>query len=137
MIRADLFRFQSDMFQTLGTLTFWDKTIMEYKCSTLELGWKNNEKMISCIQEGTYKAVKRYSEKFGWHWHLVDVPDRSLILIHKGNYYTDVNGCILVGQRHEDLNKDGLSDVIGSTKTMQEINELLGNQNEFQIRVYS
>jgi len=137
MIRAELPRFQSDKFQTLGNLVFWNQTIKEFECATLELAWNDNKQDISCIPEGVYKVVKRYSEKFKDHWHITDVPGRELILIHSGNFYFELKGCILVGEKHVHINNDSLVDVSNSKKTLNEINKVLGNQKEFELKIYS
>ena len=64
-------------------------------CHTIELPWKNNERRVSCIPEGEYFIVKRYSPKFKWHLHVVDVPNRSFILFHPANNaLKELNGCI-------------------------------------------
>ena len=64
-------------------------------CSTIELPWKNNEPRISCIPEGTYGLVKRYSPRHQWHFEVKDVPGRQLILIHPANdAISELQGCI-------------------------------------------
>jgi hypothetical protein len=64
-------------------------------CNTIELPWRDNQRRISCIPEGRYRVVKRYTPKFGWHCLLLDVPDRSLILIHAFNdALKESKGCI-------------------------------------------
>ena len=64
-------------------------------CYSIELPWKENSHGISCIPEGRYLLVKRYSEKFKWHLHVTDVKDRSFILIHPANdAQKELNGCI-------------------------------------------
>jgi hypothetical protein len=64
-------------------------------CNTIELPWRNNEKKVSCIPEGKYFIRKRYSQKFAWHLEVVDVANRSLILIHPANNaMLELNGCI-------------------------------------------
>lgn len=64
-------------------------------CATIELPWKNNQSRISCIPEGKYQVIKRYSPHFRWHLQLRDVPGRQLILIHPGNdAITELKGCI-------------------------------------------
>ena len=64
-------------------------------CSTIELPWKNNQSRISCIPEGKYKLIKRYSPHFKWHLQLMDVPGRELILIHPANdALNELKGCI-------------------------------------------
>ena len=64
---------------------------------TLEDAWKDNAKQVSCIPTGTYKIVRHKSPKFGKTYKVLDVPDRSDILIHAGNTHEDTQGCILVG----------------------------------------
>lgn len=64
-------------------------------CWTIELPWKNNQQRVSCIPEGTYRVTKRWSEKFKSHLQLLDVPGRSLILLHPANdALKELNGCI-------------------------------------------
>lgn len=64
-------------------------------CNTIELPWKENQKRVSCIPEGKYPLRKRYSRKFGRHIELVNVKNRSLILIHPANNaLLELNGCI-------------------------------------------
>lgn len=64
-------------------------------CSTIELPWRANKPNISCIPEGRYQLEKRYSLKFKWHLHLMNVPNRSLILIHPANNaLAELKGCI-------------------------------------------
>jgi hypothetical protein len=64
-------------------------------CHTIELPWIHNEHQKSCIPEGEYRIVKRYSQKFGWHLHLTDVPGREMILIHPANNaLKELKGCI-------------------------------------------
>jgi Family of unknown function (DUF5675) len=76
---------------TNGKLEFEGKLI----CLTIELPWKKNEKRISCIPEGKYFINKRYSKKFQFHLEVLDVKDRSLILLHPANNaLKELNGCI-------------------------------------------
>jgi hypothetical protein len=61
----------------------------------IELPWLNNQKHISCIPEGEYELKARYSPKFGHHLQLIDVKDRSLILLHPANNAKrELRGCI-------------------------------------------
>src|SRR5690606_26150009 len=67
----------------------------ELVCYAIELPWKDNARNISCIPEGSYPLVKRYSKRFGWHILIKDVPDRSSILIHPANdAQKELQGCI-------------------------------------------
>ncbi len=117
--------YKSNKTEVLGELSVFDEQVFLYKCKTLELPWKNNQTSVSCIPEGTYDVVKRYSDKYKNHFHLLNVPDRSFILIHSGNYYTQTEGCILVGDNHTDINADGHSDVTNSRKTLAELYKFL------------
>lgn len=67
----------------------------QFICYTIELPWKHNEPMVSCIPEGSYLLKKRYSRKLRWHIELVAVPNRSLILVHPANHaLSQLYGCI-------------------------------------------
>lgn len=76
---------------TNGTL----KVDSEELCFTIELPWKENKTGISCIPEGKYEVKKRFSEKYGKHLIVCNVPDRELILFHPANNaITELRGCI-------------------------------------------
>jgi hypothetical protein len=64
-------------------------------CDTIELPWRNNQRRVSCIPEGTYKIRRRYTVKFGWHCWVENVPGRDAILIHAFNdALKESKGCI-------------------------------------------
>ncbi len=64
-------------------------------CNTIELPWLQNQRNVSCIPEGRYELRKRFIKKFGLHLLVVDVQDRSWILIHPVNdAKTQLKGCI-------------------------------------------
>ncbi|WP_299755295.1 DUF5675 family protein [uncultured Pontibacter sp.] len=115
----------SDSKQTLGQMEVVRNDQAVFSCKTLELAWRNNEPQISCIPTGTYQVVKRWSQKYGNHFHVLGVPGRSYILIHVGNYYTEIRGCILVGTTHTDINRDGYRDVTSSKATLNKLLELM------------
>lgn len=65
---------------------------------TLELPWKNNQSNISCIPDGVYIAERDFYHHGGYEcFELRNVPNRSEIKIHIGNYPKDVKGCIVLG----------------------------------------
>lgn len=72
---------------------------------TLELPYRNNQSSISSIPAGKYDATIKFEgskgpyTKEGFRITLLDVPDRSGIQIHIGNYPTEIEGCILVGTK--------------------------------------
>jgi hypothetical protein len=64
-------------------------------CYTIELPWLQNQHNISCIPEGKYELRKRFVQKFGVHLVVVDVPERSWILIHPAtDAKKHLQGCI-------------------------------------------
>ena len=70
------------------------------ECFTLENPWKGNERNVSCVPAGTYKLRHTNSPRYGPDsLKLCDVPGRSHILIHQGNWERNTRGCILVGKQ--------------------------------------
>ena len=129
----------------LNRLTYGEKqTIGKWYClddndyikklfDTLELAWKNNQNSISCIPEGVYKVVKRWTKQRGWHLHITGVKGRTWILVHKGNFYYHIEGCILPGLNLIDSNDDNLLDVSNSEKALNEILDIMPNKFELEI----
>ena len=118
--KAILTRISDDGRQTLGHIKLINGK-KELQLVTLELPWKDNERQISCIPKGTYEVKLRWSNNFGTHYHVLNVPNRDLILIHSGNFNKDTKGCILVGKKFADINKDGLMDVAMSRDALNDM----------------
>lgn len=78
------------------------------ECHTLEPKEQGDAPL--CIPEGKYEVRLEMSPHFGYPTpHLQDVPGRSYIEIHIGNYPSQTHGCILVGQTTD-------TDFIGMSK---------------------
>lgn len=117
--------------------TFTDKSTLgklylngEFYGHTLELAWKDNQKRASCIPKGVYEVKKRHTEKSKYkyeHLHILDVPDRELILMHIGNYPKNSKGCILVG------NTRALNFVGESRKAFYKLMYDLGSFEEIEL----
>jgi Family of unknown function (DUF5675) len=68
-----------------------------FVCHTLELPWKNNQSYVSSIPEGSYPAILRYDKPDKWRIQLDEVPNRTVVQIHTGNFPSHIEGCLLVG----------------------------------------
>lgn len=106
----------------------------EFLCFTLENAWKDNEPRVSCIPEGVYPLS---TKEYGRYWEkykplpipiLEDVPNRSQILIHPGNFPKDTLGCILVGDTRS-------KDFVGNSRnTWKKHHNVITNCNEIEIK---
>jgi hypothetical protein len=70
-------------------------------CWTIEPPWRDNMINESCIPAGLYDFRDR-DRWFGWKKYgrtieIINVPDRSDILLHPGNWARDTKGCIVPG----------------------------------------
>lgn len=96
------------------------------QCFVLELGWKNNEPMISCVPEGVYKCSLRPSQKWSptppLLYELKPVQGRTDILIHAGNTIRDSLGCLIVGSAFTD-DPVGATFIRNSRKTLMALHE--------------
>lgn len=138
-MKAKLIRLCDNGKQTIGTLViFNEKNNPIATFPTLELPYLDNKRKISCIKTGTYNLSLVDSPKFGKQgfYHVTqngnEVEGRSAIGLHRGNYNTDTQGCILVGYRHLDNNKDGNLDVINSKLAFT---ELVSIGKEFELEI--
>ena len=101
---ARLRRLQTGVQGTFGLLVLPGA---ERPLTTAEPPWRRNRRGVSCIPPGTYTCTWSRSPRFGFVYHVHDVPGRSSILIHPGNLAGDAEvgldthtqGCILVGER--------------------------------------
>lgn len=108
--------------QTTGILKLCDSqgnTILIF--DTLELGYKNNERGISCIPTGVYVVQRKTSYRHGQCFELQNVLGRDNILIHKGNFNEDTKGCILIGNGYKDINFDEMPDLLNSRIAMKNL----------------
>ncbi len=74
------------------------------------------------------------SPKFGNTFEVTNVPNRSEILLHKGNITDDSHGCILVGEQFEPV-KDKRVGVLASAKGFDEFLKRTEGFDEFQLRI--
>lgn len=127
-----------DKTQTLGScVVFNEDRKPVFSAISLERGWNNNKKNISCIPSGMYKVVLEYSNSFKRHlYEIKDVKDRSECKFHSANYWYQLNGCIALGEKLADINGDGYNDITSSKKTMRRFEKALDGDNEFLLIIY-
>lgn len=109
-------------------------------CKTLELPWRENKSNISCVPSQEYIVKIRQSPKYGKIFWLTNVPKRSYILIHSGNYAGDKNkgfkthvaGCILIGMTHGFLN--GQRAILNSRIILKKFMNFM-NDEEFKLHI--
>ncbi len=83
-----------------------------------------------CITPGVYNCIPHDSPKHPDTYEILNVPGRTSILIHTGNYASDTEGCILPGLT---INEDKL--MVGRSKdAMKYLHELIG-KDDFSIEV--
>jgi len=123
-MKAILIRTFDDEVQTLGEFRMYDGERMVFQCKTLELPWRDNDNNVSRIPAGWYPVRRRRSKRFNDHFHIMDVDDRTLILIHVGNYHKQTEGCVLLGQKYVDIDGDGHLDVAVSRVTINKLLEI-------------
>lgn len=117
--------------ETLGSI--YDDSITDPEkaiiCKTMELPWLNNKNNVSCIPEDLYIVTKMkpsFGRDYGYFRFAYVIgrtmnpgANMSSILMHRITYVKDLAGCVGVGGRHADLNKDGIPDMADSGKKLQ------------------
>ena len=123
---------------TIGKLTLPDG----WSCFTMENPWLDNARGESCIPEGTYTMGKRVSPivqrtsrgQYEQGWEVQDVPGRSFIMIHPGNWVSNTDGCLLPGRAIAFTADRGLM-VTSSQIAFKELMERLETQATWTIEI--
>lgn len=113
---------------------------------TVERPWLGNKKYESCIPDGNYFLESRHSPvvsrssggEFQEGWEVTDVPGRTFIMLHPGNWPGDLAGCIAPGKRYlVTQNRKGQysNSVMDSRTAFREMMELMDQYNDWTLDV--
>jgi len=112
---------------TLGKLSIDDNVFW-----IAERPWRGNKKEISCIPSGTYTCKRYISKRFGETFEVTEVPNRTYILFHVGNFpEKDSHGCLLVGSSL----MPNAPAVASSKNAMTKFREILKDVESFELRI--
>lgn len=125
---------------TFGILTVFEDSSPLLSLFTGELPWRDNLPKKSCIPKGKYECQPWNSKKYPNTYNVMDVPGRTAILIHAGNFcgnrdegfLSNVEGCILVGTKFGSIS--GQQAVLSSKIAMSRLRNVLGS-NFFELSV--
>lgn len=138
---------QTQMIHMMRQYTPWgvigEWNMPGYSCATLERPWQGNARGMSCIPEGVYTMQKRQSPvvsritsgRYPQGWEITDVPGRTHIMVHPGNWVRNSDGCVLVG-RERTIQNDELM-ITHSQTTFDELMTALGLHDEWLISIES
>lgn len=117
--------------RTLGDLITEEGEVL---IKTMELPWLDNESEKSCIPEKIgYLAQWQFSLHLGWIYRLSGTDPRTCIDIHKGNFTSQILGCIETGDKYGELN--GEFAILDSGSALQKLYDYAGE--EFQLNIVS
>lgn len=85
------------------------------------------------IPEGGYYCTPFSGPKFKNVYEIKDVPDRSAILIHWGNFERDTSGCILIGLSAA-THHNGVPWIGDSIKAFSLFRSIIGDE-DFLLRI--
>lgn len=126
--------------RTLGRASLATAAGVVWSGASLEPAWVDadgdgyRDRGRSCIPCGTYRAVPHgWGEDSRWTrfdqvWRLEGVPHGSGILVHALNYPWQTAGCIGLGERLGDLDRDGRADLVSSRRAIAAVRAAVGRR---------
>lgn len=122
---------------TFGRMTFPNG----FECFTVERPWAGNKVKVSCIPEGVYflglrnsPVVQRVTNgRYEDGWEVEDVPGRTFIMIHPGNWPKNFQGCIGVGDEYKLIGSS--MGVSNSQNTFDQVMEIMNARNDWELMV--
>jgi len=114
---------------TFGVL----KINKEVFCVTLEPPDILNEQNISSIPAQQYECRKHMSPRFGNTFEVSNVPGRTEVLFHAGNFARNTWGCILLAQHFGKIQSDRV--ILNSGATFERFMALMKDVNVFHLTI--
>ena len=102
-------------------------------CVTLEPPDELNKESISSIPAQQYRCRRYSSNRYPDTFQVMNVPDRTKILFHKGNFDEHTEGCILLARKFGVLK--GARCVLNSGETFERFMEVMEGVNEFSLTI--
>ena len=129
-----LHRVHQSPIATLGKLFYISDEGDKAEFSTIERPWLNNKPYESCIPARMYLCERAFYNKGGYPcFQIMEVPNRTHILFHVGNFVKDVVGCVAVG-----LDTDYKNNMITNSKlAFSMFMKLLENDDRFLLNIIS
>ena len=117
------------IYGTFGVLSIDDKVF----CVTLEPPDQLNATSISSIPAQQYMCKRYSSAKYPSTFQVMNVPGRTKILFHAGNFVDNTEGCILLARKFGVLK--GARAVLNSGDTFKRFIEIMNGADEFRLTV--
>ena len=121
---------EHESFGTFGVLRI-NKNVF---CVTLEPPDELNITGKSSIPAQQYMCIKHKSPKFGKTFKVVNVPGRTDVLFHSGNFAEQTEGCILLAQYFGKLK--GNRAILNSGNTFDHFMEIMKKVGYFHLTIY-
>lgn len=129
-----------DSYSDMGT---FGKLYIDGKffCYTVEQVWNDNKTDVSCIPEGTYKLMRRYSPivkktsagEFDEGYEITGVQGRTFVMIHAGNSKRDLRACLACGDSLGYVHNEWA--VLNSRTTFRGLMHRLEEHNDWEIEI--
>lgn len=117
------------IFGTFGVLTIDGKVF----CVTLEPPDELNEVNISSIPTQQYTCKRYSSARYPNTFQIMNIPGRTKVLFHAGNFVKNTEGCILLARKFGVLRKG--RGVLNSGETFKQFMEIMDGVDEFHLTI--
>jgi len=102
-------------------------------CVTLEPRWIDNSPFLSCIPPGIYLCEITQLPKFGETFEILNVENRTNVLLHAGNVEADTEGCIILASSFGKLGENYA--VLNSGNTFKRFMQLAHRQTHLALSI--